>query len=332
MTEKSTRPHIVIGICTRQRNALLRRLLESIWAQPTPPDYDIDVIIVDNNDAPSVTNDVVDLPPRFAITLIHDDRPGMVTARNRVLDAATAAQADWFIGVDDDEYVENDWLAQFIIGLETLDAQIIVAARRIVFPEDANPFVERIQQMQEPAGAVSKVLSTANFAMHKSVFDPAYGPGLRFDSALNEAGGVDFELMQRARFQYGIKAVNWPHAVAVEHFEGKRAMLLPSLRRRFLNQARRYQIAKLHRLSGVHGTLWSNALQIVMLTNKYFVFGLASSLGGIFLLAIGHKNAKQTVAGGLMKLARALAVFPYLTGTSVVNYGAQVNADRTTSS
>ena len=328
MIRRSTRPLIVIGICTRQRNALLRRLLESIWSQPVPPNYDVAVIIVDNNDSQPVTHDVIDLPSKFKLTLVRETKPGMVTARNRVVDAAVAAGADWFIGVDDDEYVVSDWLEQFIMGLETLDAPIIVAARNIVYPDTTSPFVERIQQLQEPAGAETQVLSTANFAMHKRVFDPRHGPGLRFDPALNEAGGVDFELMLRAKHQHGFLAVNWPHAVAVEHLDGSRAVLSLCLRRRMFDQVRRYQIAKLHREKGVRGTRWSNAKRIALLSNRYLVFGTAACLHGFAYLLIGRANSRQVIAGGLSKLAQAVAVFPYLLGKSVVNYGAKVNADR----
>ena len=328
VTQPPTRPRIVIGICTRQRNALLRILLESIWAQPAPANYDVEVIVVDNNDTPAVTNDVIDLPPKFKLTLLHEAEPGMVTARNRALDAATVAGADWFIGVDDDEYVEPDWLAQFIVGIETLDAAIIVAARRIIYPDDANPFIERIQQLQEPAGAETTVFSTANFAMHKSVFDPGHGPGLRFHPALNESGGVDYELMLRAKHQHGIIAVNWPNAVTVELFDGKRATLGYSLRRRFMNQARRYQIAKLHRISGVRGNRLSNAIRIIRLTIRYTVLGIGSCILGACLLLLRHGNGHQMMGSGIRKLVRAAAVLPYVMGKSVVNYGADVNADR----
>lgn len=329
MSAHSSKPLIAIGICTRQRNALLRRLLESISKQPVPPNYNVEIIVVDNNDVPAVTPDIVDLPSKFKLTLIHEAEPGMVTARNRVLDAAMSANADWFVGVDDDEWVAADWLAQFILGFKTLDAAIIVAARRIVYPKTTSPFVEQFQQLQEPAGALSEVFSTANFAIHKSVLHPEHGPGLRFEPTLNEAGSVDFEFMLRAKRQYGISAVNWPHAVTTEEFDGKRATFAYHFKRRMRDQVVRYRIAALHRKTGLHGSYIGNARRLFVQTNRYFVFGMAQCLGGAVFFMMGRPMARQQIGNGVLRLGRAFAIFPYLVGKYPVNYGAGVNADRT---
>jgi len=293
-----------------------------------PPDYDIEVIVVDNNDLPAVNPDIVDLPSKFKLTLIHEAEPGLVTARNRVLDAATAANADWFIGVDDDVWVTADWLAQFILGIETLDAAIIVSARRVDYPTTTSPFVDRIQQPQEPAGGPSEVFSTANFAMHKSVFHPEHGPGLRFEPALNEAGGEDLEFMLRTKHQYGISAVNWPHAVATEEFDGIRATFAFHFRSRMLDQVTRYRIAALHRRTGVRGSHFVNAVKLFVRTDKFLIFGVAQCLSGAVFFMMGRPNARQQIGIGVFKLGRAFAIFPYLLGKSPVNYGANVNADR----
>lgn len=326
---QSTKPLIAIGICTRQRNALLRRLLESIRDQPDPPDYNVVVIVVDNNDTPSVTSDGVDLPAKFKLTLVHEATPGLVCARNRLLDAATAAKADWFIGVDDDEFVAADWLAQFILGLETLDTPIIIAARRVIYPQTASPYLEPFEQLQEPAGAESDVHSTANYALHKSVFDPAHGPGLRFDPALNEAGGEDLEFLLRAKHQYGMVPLNWPYAVATEEFDGIRATFAYHFRNKVLDQVNRYRIAALHRRTGVRGSHLGNIKKLLLLTNRFFIFGLAQCLAGAALLVLGRPNARMRIGNGVFRLGRAFAVFPYLLGARPINYGAKVNADRT---
>jgi len=111
--------HIVIGVCTRQRHALLRRLIRSIQAQPIPVGYSVEILVVDNNDDPMTLQTIVGLPVRFPISVVHERRIGLVHARNRALDEATARGADWFIGVDDDEWVAADWLDQFIAGMKT---------------------------------------------------------------------------------------------------------------------------------------------------------------------------------------------------------------------
>lgn len=329
MISRSTKRKIAIGICTRQRNALLRQLLESIWEQPIPPDYDVEVIIVDNNDTPTVSPDVVDLPAKFKITVVHEKQAGLVNARNRVLDEAI--DADWMIGVDDDEQVAPDWLAQFIIAFETLQADIIVAARHLVYAETTSPFIERTQQNQMSAGEESEVFSSANFALSQKVFNPKRGLGLRFHMSLNESGGEDYEFMLRAKHQHGLRAVKWPYAIVTEDFDGKRAMFRYQFRRRYLDQLTRYRIAELHRRTGLRGTWLGNAARLLKRTNRFVVLGAGDMLRGLGLLLIGREDAREIIGSGLLKWARALAIFPYLFGKSAVHYGASVNADRTAS-
>lgn len=315
-----------MGICTRQRNALLRLLLESIWEQPVPPDYDVEVIIVDNNDKPTVTPDVIDLPPKFKIRVVHEHQAGLVNARNRVLDEA--AGSCWVIGVDDDEEVAADWLAQFIVAFETLEADIIVAARHLVYAQTTSPFIERMQQDQMPAGEESKILSSANFALSNKVFDPHPGLEMRFDLALNESGGEDFEFMLRARHQHGLKILKWPYAIATENFDGQRAMFRYQFKRRYKDQLTRYRISDLHRMRGRRGTRLGNAKALLRRTNRFVVFGAADVIRGVALMCVGSAHAHQTIGIGLLKWARALAIFPYLFGKCAVHYGGTVNADR----
>jgi len=328
MTVHSFRPLIAIGICTRQRNTLLRFLLESIWAQPKPPDYDVEIIIVDNNDTPTVAPEIADLSPKFKLTVTHESKAGLVNARNRVLEIAESIDADWLIGIDDDEYVEPDWLAQFIRGFKTLDADIIVAARRIIYGPETSPYVNRLKHEQLPAGEESKILSTANFAVSKRIFHSKRGLGLRFHPCLNESGGEDYEFLSRARIAHGIIPVKWPFAISTENFDGKRAEFRYQFRRRLLDQLTRYRVATLHRRTGVQGTRTGNAAKLFQKTIRYIVYGSAECISGGVQFLLGRKYARQVVGGGLLKWARALAVIPYFMGRSAVHYGASVNADR----
>lgn len=327
MSEQSTRPLIVIGICTRQRNALLRRLLESIWSQPEPADYDIDIVIIDNNDTPHVTSVIDNLPQKFTITVFHESRAGLVHARNRILDAATEWKADWIIGVDDDEWVAEDWLAQFIAGLEILNAHVIVGTSHFIY-EGLTPYLPPIQQVPLIAGRQSAVLSTANFALHKTVFDPAHGPGLRFDMRFNESGGEDYEFMLRAERAYDFPPIGWPFAITYEGWEGKRATLRYRMTRYQREQNARFQVAALHRRQGLHGSWLGNLIRQVLQINRLLVFGVGYVLAGYLSFALGRPRAREKIGVGMLKLARVAAVAPYLWGTTLVGYGANAPKDR----
>ncbi len=332
MKAQPRKPLIAIGICTRQRNALLRRLLKSIVAQPKPLNYDVKIIIVDNNDTPTVTDEIIGLSLEFPVELIHEPKAGLVYARNRVLTAATQADADWLIGVDDDEWVAPDWLEQFIIGIETLDAPIIVAAKNVEYPSDTTPYLEQLQSPQTPAGEITVVHSTANFAMRNTVFNPDYGPGLRFALEMNQIGGEDYELMLRAKYAYDMKAVKWPYAVATEVYEGKRTTLRYHFKRRLMDQVSRYYVSALHCKAGLRGTRARNAMRMLLLTNRFVIYGTGRILLGSLLCILINSNGRMVIGNGILTWARALAVFHYLLGMDTPLYGAGVDADRTRTS
>lgn len=328
MASQHAKQHIVIGICTRQRNALLRRLLESIWQQSVPPNYVVDVVIVDNNDEPSMSPDIIQLPEKFKVTVVHERNPGLVNARNRILDAATLAGADWLIGVDDDEWVAPDWLAQFIVAFETLDAALIVAAQQIIYDEATSPFVERRQIQDLPPGSDSRIFSTANFAMSKCVFDPKHGPGLRFAMEFNESGGEDYEFMLRAKNLYDLRAKYWPHAVATEEVNGKRTTFSHHFKRRIAAQVTRYHAMALHSKASPDESSSLTPLNLLLCTNRGIVYGTGRCLVGTALLLLGRRNAREVIGKGIFSLARGYAIIPYVFGRRTVLYGAGVNADR----
>lgn len=328
MSSKIAKQGIIIGICTRQRNALLRRLLESIWAQPVPPNYDVEILIVDNNDEPAVTPDVIALPDKFKLSLLHEPKPGLVNARNRVLDFATTANADWLIGIDDDEWVSPDWLAQYIVAFESLDTAIIVAAKHVVYAETMSPFVERRQIKEPPAGSPTKIFSTANFAISRRVFHPDHGPGMRFEMQFNESGGEDYEFMLRAKNLHDLTAKYWPYAVATEECTGTRTAFTHHFKRRVAAQAARYQAAALHRKATGNQSTVAATLYLLKRTNRALVYGTGWCLLGVGKVLIGRKNGREVIGKGLFALARAYAIIPYLIGARTVLYGAEVNADR----
>ncbi|HSP03081.1 MAG TPA: glycosyltransferase family 2 protein [Acidimicrobiales bacterium] len=91
---------ISVVLCTRDRPAQLRRCLDSLARLD---DDDHEILVVDNNGAPSL--DVDALPPRAR--LLHEPRRGLDVARNR---GATHAVGAVLAYVDDDCEVDPHWL------------------------------------------------------------------------------------------------------------------------------------------------------------------------------------------------------------------------------
>jgi glycosyltransferase involved in cell wall biosynthesis len=321
-----SKPCIVIGVCTRQRNALLRRLINSVWAQPIPNGYNVELLVIDNNDRPLAAEAFVGLSDRFPIRVVHEPRAGLVFARNRALDEAATYDADWFIGLDDDEWVGPQWLPKFIAGIETMARPILIAPCRYVYDRALSPFLEPIQLAVMPRGKRPAVLASSNFAIHRRIFDPAHGLGLRFDPTFNESGSEDVEFFLRAERLHGWIAASLPDAVAYEDWNGERATLRYRLSRSMRNQVSTFQVAHRHLHLGYHGSRVGNFTNIVMRVNRHAVYGCVGLLAGLMVLPVRKDKGQHLIGRALERCARALAVFPFILGASPVAYGARVKA------
>ncbi len=320
------RPRIVIGVCTRQRNALLRRLIDSIGEQQIPSAYDVGILVVDNNDVPTATKALVGLSGQFPVTVVHEPQIGLVHARNRALDKAVARGADWFIGVDDDEWVADDWLARFIAAFETMRGPVLMAPCRYVYDDTLSPFLAPRQLPTNSRGARPAVMSTGNYALHRRVFDPRHGPGLRFDPAFNESGAEDLEFFLRAERTCGWVAAWVPDAVVFENWDGVRATLRYRMARSLRNQISAYQVARLHRRLGYHGSRLGNLVRVVMRVNRNMVLGTVSMAAGVALLPFAWRRGPVMIGKALERFVCAWAVLPFVFGASPVAYGARADA------
>ena len=320
----SPKTHIVIGICTRQRNALLRRLINSISVQESPAGYSVEIVIIDNNDQPMSSSALAGLPNKFPITHIHEAKIGLAHARNRALDEAAARSAGWFIGVDDDEWVATDWLAKFVASFETTAHPIQIAPCRYVYDHALSVFLEPVQLRCPSRGERPIVMATSNFSINRCVFDAAYGPGLRFDPTFNESGGEDLEFFLRAERLYGWVPASLPGAVAFENWDGVRATLSYRLSRSLRNQISANQVAQRHRAQGFFGSRPRNFFKTILQLNRHIIYGTAGLLAGVILLAVQPRKGRYMIGRGLERGARALAFFYFLIGLRPVAYGASI--------
>lgn len=247
---------IIIGICTRQRNVLLRRLIDCICTQPVPAACDVLVLVVDNNDAPMVQPVLKDMATDFPIDVVHEPKVGLVHARNRALVEASARKADWFIGVDDDEWVAEDWLAQFIRGFQTLDRPILLGPCEYVHGAGLSPYLGPMRFPVRKAGQRPSVYATNNFALRRDVFDPEHGPALRFNPRFNESGAEDTEFLLRAQRLHGWTPASWPDAVVYESWDGPRNTLYHRMRREWRVRRTWHGIAWLHTRMGLRRGHW----------------------------------------------------------------------------
>ncbi len=211
---------VVIGIPTFRRPQGLERLLISIAAQRvffTPK-----VVVADNQGEAGAGIKVVeeirnrgDFP--FPLMAIAVAERGISQVRNALLNKAFAElKADVLVMVDDDEYVEADWLANMVSMQEKFDFDVV---RGKVLPEFAhNPpgwccglDIYYKQPDKAAGGPVSIVYATDNVLINKTVFTLL--PTASFDPAFGLSGGGDAEFFTRlkkrgATFGYAPRAIS----------------------------------------------------------------------------------------------------------------------------
>lgn len=124
-----------IAICTHNPDpSLFERVLGAIAAQT---ERAFEVLVVDNASIPPLTEHVLD-PLRsrgISARLVQEDRPGLVHARLRAIDATTS---EWMLCVDDDNVLASDYVAQ---GFAFIRAHPEVAAfgGKLELPETMRP-------------------------------------------------------------------------------------------------------------------------------------------------------------------------------------------------
>src|SRR4051794_3771547 len=100
---------VLVAIATYRRPGELARLLTSLKGTGEL-DALVHVLVVDNDAAGSARSVVVQSPT--TATYVVEPQPGIAAARNRALDEAEGYDA--IIFVDDDEWVDESWLAELL--------------------------------------------------------------------------------------------------------------------------------------------------------------------------------------------------------------------------
>ena len=183
------RPSLTIAVCTRNRPAVLARLIDSLGEQEWPQGA---TLLVVDNDPKGSAQAVVDRLGSFpvAIDYVMEPRPGYSTVRNRALDAAGSSAAVCFI--DDDAVVPPDWLRQMNHARVSHPTSIIRSryAHVPTLPKGRRDTVAAVKELgdlsaRQPAG-------TSGLLLPLDVLGQ-----LRFDEYYDRSGGEDMYLLLR---------------------------------------------------------------------------------------------------------------------------------------
>lgn len=203
---------------TLRRPESLARAVRSVFAQQGAPS--LELVVIDNSPEGSA-RDLVEALAREApapVVFVHEPRPGVATARNSGLAAATG---ELIAFLDDDEEAPPGWLAALIGVHEAHGADVTFGAIRGRVPEGAGwptPYLERLFSRIGPArsGPIETHYGCGNSLLTRATTLAGPAP---FDAAMDQVGGEDDRLFNRLRaegrrFAWASEAWVWEHAPA----------------------------------------------------------------------------------------------------------------------
>jgi len=197
-TPKTT---VKLGACTFRRPDGLRELLGSIAALQCPQDVALEVIIVDNDEVPSAQDLVLSMATTlpYPCRYVHEPRPGIPHARNRLLEESLGA--DFLLFVDDDETVAPDLVLEHLRIQRQTKAQFVQGPCVMTVDDPSDEWwlqTAFFTQKTFPDGAPRHESWSNNVLIDMGFVKETH---TRFDDKLRYAGGSDtvfFQDMVRA--------------------------------------------------------------------------------------------------------------------------------------
>lgn len=289
----------IINICTYKRPQLLKTCLESIFQQEVPENWNVEVLIIDND---KDSNNVQELDKflsasKFKIHYIIEPEIGIPYARNRALHESLARAADFILFIDDDEEAQPGWLLAYHRALAEFTADIYTGPVQYIFPESyhwlANKGFSELSR-----GSVLRSAATNNVMLKASVIrDAETRPA--FDTNMRYSGGSDTDFFTRMCNQ-GVRIVYVDDAYVTERVLENRLTLKWRLRRQFQSSANRVYLEK--KLFGYNRTLLKS-LQRAM---RHTVEGLLRLVITPFQFLYGYQKFQRSYYHALRHFSKAL--------------------------
>lgn len=222
--------NIDICVCTYRRPHVAQTLL-SLAKLTLKPDWQIRVIVADNDETPSACELVENTARENSLTLsyIHAPARNISIARNACLDAATAPLIAF---IDDDEIADPDWLSALVSAQEIRNADIVLGPVRAVYaPEASDWMIEGDFHSINPVWVQGKIITgySCNVLIRREA--PAL-KNLRFRKEFGRSGGEDTVFFAAAH-RAGALIAFAPDAIVTEAVPTERASLQWLLKRRF---------------------------------------------------------------------------------------------------
>ncbi|WP_346915618.1 glycosyltransferase family 2 protein [uncultured Roseibium sp.] len=270
--------------------------LHSLSRLPKTEDLKLDVLIADDSRDGAATRLVESLDLNgLPVTCLPVASGNISHARNALLDAA---ESDWIVFVDDDEWVEPDWLARMFAAQRDFQADVVIGPVLPAYPPDTPAWLVRANPLYKDWGHRGKRLDTGRGGNTLVRMRLIRELALRFDPAYGITGGEDTVFFAEAASR-GAVIVATDDAIIREHVPPER--LSPTIiLRRAIRAGQSYGI-----LQQTH--LPSAAARLLFLLDAAAKTGLAAFLSLMFrpIDRARHFRMRQKLARNLGKLRSA---------------------------
>src|SRR5262245_15851669 len=120
----AARPDISVVVCTRNRAALLRGALASLYDLATEDEFTYEIVVVDNgstDETPQVITMAMQ-ESKHPLRGVLERESGIAAARNRGI---AASRGRWIAFFDDDQLADWHWLAELFRGAQEKNCRVV---------------------------------------------------------------------------------------------------------------------------------------------------------------------------------------------------------------
>lgn len=240
---------IIINICTFKRPVMIKACLDSILKVKIPEDWEVEMIIVDNDPDQSArqTIEAYSVKSSIPISYFCEKQRGIPFARNLGCKESIRKNADWILFFDDDETAYEDWLISYSEATKKYTGDVFSGPVNYIFPKGYADWLGNKGLSDIPDGTLKRRAATNNAFVRTTVFTPS-GYNLQFDESMALTGGSDTDIFIRYE-KMGGKIVHVSTAVVAEIVTENRLKITWRLSRQYRSSTNRVYVNK--KLMGV---------------------------------------------------------------------------------
>lgn len=272
--------YILLAICTYKRPNMLKNAINSVNELILPENITTEVLIVDNDSEKSAFETVQELQKttKLNINYVSEEKRGLASARNRVLEEGISRNASHIFMFDDDEILTPSAL-QTHIDLYKNNPDCLISSGIVLnkFSSETPKYIQKNivfkHKTTRKTGQIKSSCASGN------VFIPVElaKSGLRFSEEFLLMGGEDGDFFSRAS-KDGWTIVQNTDSLIYEDVSKERATIKYVLRRAYYNgysgSFLKFKESKKHRFSYVLKLIFVLFTNIILILPSLF-FGLS---------------------------------------------------------